>query len=126
MRKTVSVVRMAIRISFVVQLLLGIALWTGRFDNLRLVHILLGVAIVLGLWAQAVFGWRAGAGPARVATALAWGALTPVFGLTQEQIVTGDLHWVVQVLHLAVGIATVAQAEALAAFVLARDRATPA
>jgi hypothetical protein len=123
-RKAVGAVRLLIRIVFVIQLLLGVALWTGRFDSVRPLHIALGVAIVLGLWTQAVFGWRAGAPPAQVAVAIAWGALTPIFGLTQEQIASGGLHWVVQVIHLAVGVAAVAQAEALATRVLTPDRVT--
>ena len=43
--------------------------------------------------------------------AFAWGALTIVFGLTQEQILPDTGHWVVQILHLLVGIGAVGQAE---------------
>ncbi len=112
--RLLTVARMVVRIAFVVQLLLGIGLRTGRLDNLTSIHITVGVLFVLGLWMVAVIAARAGVNRVQVGVALLWGALMPVFGLTQQGLVAGNLHWIVQVLHLAVGIAGIAQAEAMA------------
>jgi hypothetical protein len=49
-----------------------------------------------------------------VGVALLWGAVVPVFGMTQTQILPGSFHWIVQVLHLVVGLAALALAETLA------------
>lgn len=36
-----------------------------------------------------------------------WGALTVVYGMTQELVLAGSLHWIAQILHLAVGVGAV-------------------
>jgi hypothetical protein len=112
--RLLTVAQLAVRIAFVVQLLLGIGLWTGRLDNLSPIHLTVGVLFVLSLWTVAVIAARAGVNRVQVGVALLWGALMPVFGLTQQGLFDGNLHWIVQVLHLAVGVAGIAQAEALA------------
>jgi hypothetical protein len=115
--RLLTVARMALRITFAVQLLLGIGLWTGRLDNLTAIHIAVGVLFVLSLWTVAVIAARAGVNRIQVGVALLWGALMAVFGLAQQDLLNGNLHWIIQILHLAVSIAGIAQAEALAAAV---------
>lgn len=115
--RPLTVAQMAARLTFVVQLLLGIGLWTGRLNNLTAIHIVVGVLFVLSLWTVAGIAARAGVNRIQVGVALAWGALMAVFGLTQQGLLDGNLHWIVQILHLAVGMAGIAQAEALAAAV---------
>jgi hypothetical protein len=48
-----------------------------------------------------------------VAFASLWGLLVVVLGLTQGRLLTGDVHWVIQVLHLLVGLGAIGQAEGL-------------
>ena len=103
-----------LRGAFLVQLLLGIGLWTGSFDVVKPVHIAVGVLFVLSMYAVAVFALRAGGNRQHAGAVFAWGALMVIFGLTQEGIVTGGLHWLVQVTHLAVGMAGIGMTEALA------------
>ena len=113
MRGTVTAAQIVVRVTFLIQLVLGIALWTGRFDQVKLVHIASGVLLILGLWVLAALGARSGVPVGLVILAFAWGALTIVFGLTQEQIFPDSGHLIVQILHLLVGIGAVAQAEAI-------------
>lgn len=114
MRATVTAAQIVVRVTFLIQLVLGIALWTGRFDQVKPVHIASGVLLILGLWVLAAIGARSGVALGLVILAFAWGALTIVFGLTQEQIFPDTGHVVVQILHLLVGIGAVGQAEAMA------------
>jgi len=109
-----TIARWVLRITFLVQLLLGIGLWTGSFDVVKPVHIALGVLFVLTMWILAVLALRLGGSRVLGGVALLWGALMVVFGLTQEDLVAGDLHWTIQVLHLVVAMAGIAMAEALA------------
>ena len=44
----------------------------------------------------------------------------PVLGLTQTRLLTGSAHWLIEVLHLLVGVAAVGMAEGLAARVKER------
>ena len=105
-----------VRIAGVLALVLGLALWTGRLYGLVGVHKALGAAVVLGLWGLAVLALRrrgrSGAGLAVLA--LVWGAATLALGGAQTGLLVGDLHWVVKVLHLALGLGAIALAAVLA------------
>jgi hypothetical protein len=119
-----TIAQMVVRVTFLVQVVLGIAFWTGHLLNLVTLHILAGILLVLGLWTLAALGARAGAPIPLVVVAVLWGALLPVFGLTQDMILVGNLHWIIQVLHLLVGVAALGQAENLAARIKSRRALT--
>ena len=106
--------RWAVRIAGLVALLLGIFLWVGGGGGIVPLHMLVGVVLVVGLVVLAVLGLRAGTGPALPAVAIGWGILTIVFGLNQAIILPGDMHVVVEIAHLLVGIVAIGIGEALA------------
>jgi hypothetical protein len=111
-----SAARMTVRVVGLVILVLGFVVWTGSADGLVPVHMLLGIVLVLALWAVAGLALQTGARPTLPAVAIAWGVLMAAFGLTQAQILPGDsLHAVVQVAHLVVGLGAVGLGEALGA-----------
>lgn len=93
---------------------LGAAIWAGvGADQLVALHAALGLLLVGIVWALAGAGLRAGV-PARVSvTAIGFGAVAIVFAGTQDALVRGGGHWVIQVLHVLVGLAAVALALAL-------------
>jgi len=49
----------------------------------------------------------------------------PVLGLAQDRLLPGSAHWLIQVLHLLVGLAAIGQGEALAARILRRPVPSP-
>jgi hypothetical protein len=49
-----------------------------------------------------------------VAAAALWGLIVPIVGLTQRELLPGSAHWVIQVIHLLLGIGLLALAENLA------------
>ena len=102
--KTASILVMATRVVGLILVVLGILLWTGTATQLLPLHIGLGVVLVLILWTMATLAARAGASRGMVAFAVAWGALLPWFGMTQANLFPGPYHWVIRVLHLAVGV----------------------
>jgi hypothetical protein len=69
---------------------------------------------VLTLWTLAFLAWRAGVRPGFVALAIVWGLIVPILGLTQTQLLPGDAHWLIRVLHLLVGIGAMGLGQALA------------
>jgi hypothetical protein len=75
---------------------------------------LIGFTLVLTLWVLAMLAARAGVNPGLVAFALLWGALVLALGLTQQRLLPGDSHWVIQVVHLIVGLIAIGQGEGLA------------
>jgi hypothetical protein len=103
-----------------VMVILGILFWTGNALTLVPVHMVIGLLLVLLLWALAVMGAMVGANPIHVAVAVLWGFLMPAFGIVQHGILPGDAHWVIRLLHLLVGLAAIAIAGSLATRIRAR------
>jgi hypothetical protein len=112
-------VQMAIRIAFVFQLIMGVLLWTGNFDQVRSFHIALGVVIILGLLVFVVLGARARVRAGLLAAAAVLCVVVPLLGLTQEALVSSGPHWIIQVVHVVLGFAAVGSAEAIAARLVA-------
>ena len=102
------------RIVVVVQVILGIIVWTGHGDSLIPVHIAVGLLLVVDLWAAVVLGLRSGAPTGLAVLALVWSAGMPVFGLVQTNLLQGDAHVAIEVLHLIVGFIAVVLVEILA------------
>jgi len=113
MRTAATVAQWLVRITGLIQIVLGLLFWTGNQVTLVPVHILVGLVLVLSLWTLALIGALSGVQPGLVVVVLLWGGLVIVLGLTQAQILTGGAHWVIQVLHLLVGLSAIGQAEGL-------------
>jgi hypothetical protein len=111
------VVRIAVnvlRASVLLALILGILFWTGNATSLVLVHMGLGILAVLSLWTlgAAIASTKGGIGLA--IAAFVWGILVAALGLTQGTLLAGSTHWVIQVLHLLVGLAAIGLGEMIA------------
>jgi hypothetical protein len=120
MQIATTVARMLVRVIGVIVIILGVLFWTGNALTLIPLHMLLGFVLVLSLWVLAVLAARAGVQPGFVALAIVWGLIVPILGLTQTQLLPGAAHWVIQVLHLLVGLGAIGQAEGLAARIKSR------
>lgn len=113
MKSTATVARTLVRITGPLLIVLGLLFWTGNALSLIPVHVLLGITLVVSLWVLAFVAARSAVNPRLVAIAAVWGAIVPVLGATQDQILVGSAHWVIRVLHLAVGIVAMALADRL-------------
>jgi hypothetical protein len=115
MKTTTTVAQMLVRITGLILIVLGILFWTGNAVALIPVHMLLGFVLVLSLWTLAGLAARVGVQPGLIALAIVWGLIVPIVGVTQTQLLPGNAHWVIQVLHLLLGAGAIGQAEGLAA-----------
>ena len=122
MRYAILALQWLIRVCAVVQITLGGLFWTGNAFTLLQVHMLTGIVLVLGLWAQAAIAARSGLGWRFPAGAFVLGLIVVALGMTQDSLLTGDLHWLIKVLHLLVGLGAVGMAETLAVRTLRRIR----
>src|SRR5256885_11847811 len=113
MKGMATAAQVLVRGTFLVQIVLGVAFWTGHLLTLVTLHIVSGILLVLGLWALAAIGARSGAPLGMVVMAVAWGLVVIVFGLNQGLPVTRTWHWTIPVLHLLVGLAAVRPAQVL-------------
>jgi hypothetical protein len=118
MKRTIQVIRILVRIIGVTQLILGGLFWTGNALALIPIHMLVGLLLTLTLWVLSFLAARAGVNLGLVLLAVLWGVLLPVFGMTQMEMLPGDAHWVIQVLHLLMGIAGLGLAERLASAIM--------
>ena len=115
MKTTVTVAQMLVRLAGLIQIVLGVLFWTGNALTLIPIHMLVGTVLVLLLWVLAGIAFWAGVDRRFVVLAIVWGAIVVAFGMTQNEILPGPAHWVIQVLHLLVGLGAIGQAEGLAA-----------
>jgi len=114
MRTATTIIQMLVRGLGLIMIVLGLLFWTGNALNLIGLHMLLGMILVLFLWALAIMAARSGISLGLVALGIAWGLIVVTLGMTQNQLLPGDAHWVIKVLHLLVGIVALGIAERLA------------
>jgi hypothetical protein len=103
------------RVAMAFQVIVGIGFWTGHWSSLVNVHMVVGMLYVLAFWviAGTAIAQRRATGLA--VFAFVWGLVIAAFGMTQQQILPGDLHWIIRVLHLVIAVAALPIAERLAA-----------
>jgi hypothetical protein len=103
------------RLTITIQIIVGITLWIGVwYASLVGVHQIVGMIFVLALWVLSVAALVQRRAVGLALFGLLWGAVVVAFGLNQQRIMPGDLHWVIRVLHLLVGLAAMPIAERLA------------
>jgi hypothetical protein len=118
--RTITGIQMGIRVFGVIQLVLGILFWTGNALGLVDLHQFIGILLVLALWTQAALAHRAGVPGGLVAGAAVYGLIVPIVGLTQRELLPGSAHWVIQVIHLLLGLGLLGLADTLATRAKAR------
>lgn len=115
MQRLLHALRIATRATAVALLLVGLPVWAGQPGPWRGLHLALGAvlaAVLLTLGGVAVRATRR-AGPLLVA--VAWTALLVGYGLAHGRLWPGGAHWVAQLLHVLIGLATIGVAERVAA-----------
>src|SRR5437773_10310676 len=105
MKRAMEAILILFRLSGLVQLVLGVAFWTGHRMDLVPFHMVNGMVFVLALWALAALGFRAGASGSLVMLSFVWSLLVTALGVTQTRLLPGDWHWVIRVLHLLTALA---------------------
>lgn len=113
----VRIASMALRILFVLNLLLGLAFWFGILGGgLVLVHMLIGIAFVACIWLLGLAqGMTKGGSLGLVLGTFIVGLIIAIFGLLQSSLLPTSGHWIVQVIHLLLAIAGAGIGEASAA-----------
>lgn len=108
----VRITAIILRISALLALILGMLFWTGSAESMIEAHMLLGLLVALVLWvlgaALAITGegnwWLVGGAFVLAGTML-------IFGLIQERLLPGAFHWVIQVIHLLLGLSALGLGE---------------
>lgn len=104
-------IRIIASLSAVVAVTLGMGTYTH--PNFTDIHMLFGLIVALALLVLAIMAVFT-KGLARFgAICIAYALIMPVFGRYQQMILPGDLHWLIETAHLAVGFGAVALIGAL-------------
>ena len=111
-----------LQILVTIQLVVGIALWTGHWYSFVGMHMAVGVTFVLTLWAIGIMALVQRRRTGVALLAMVWGLIVVALGMTQQRLLPGDLHWIIRVLHLVVGLA----AMPIAGMLTVRPEPTPA
>jgi len=123
---TLTTFQWVVRVAGILALLLGLLFWTGDAQSLVPVHMLLGVLTVLALWLVAATGSQMGAPIGMVVGAVVLGLLVLGLGFSQQSMLPGSGHWVIQVVHLVLGMAAIASGEMISGRVRRAQMTAPA
>lgn len=113
----IRIPQMILRVCGGLALLLGITFWLNLPDDVLIpVHMLLGILVVLTLWILGIATATTRGGNIGLSVgAIVWGLLVLSLGLTQTRLlVDPSVHWIIQVLHLLLGIGALGLGETIA------------
>jgi hypothetical protein len=115
---------LVVRIGGSLALLLGLLRYFNIGPDLVQLHMTLGILVVLALWILATIYARtpnANLGISIGASVI--GLLLLIVGVTQQGLLLNDFHWVIQVIHVLLGLTVIGMGESLAGAI---RRAPPA
>jgi hypothetical protein len=127
MRAVLIFARLLVGVAGIGVLVLGLLFWSGYAPTLGptviAIHKHLGEALVLGLWILGIQALFARVAPGLAVLVLVWGLAVPALGMMQMQLLPGEMHWVIQLTHLLVGVVALGLGHMLAARITASLRA---
>ena len=89
-------------------LILGLLLWAHTAPQFVSLHMLLGLVVVAALWVIGIAQAFTSNGSWLMATvALILGAVILYLGMIQASVMVGALHWIIQIIHLLLGLAAI-------------------
>lgn len=126
MKYIVLIARSLISLFGIALVVLGILFWTGHAMSLLPLHMVLGGLFVICLWVLAVLGFLAPGTRALALVVLIWSLVVPALGVEQLSLVPGAYHWVIQAIHLLVGLIAMGLGHSLARRLGRRPAGAPA
>lgn len=115
---------LVVRIGGSLALLLGLLRYFNIGPDLVQLHMTLGILVVLALWVLAtIYARTANANLGMSIGASVIGLLLLIVGVTQQGLLLNSFHWVIQVIHVLLGLTVIGMGESLATAI---RRAPPA
>jgi hypothetical protein len=113
-KSVVLIARLLLSLFGIALVVLGILFWTGHALSLLQTHMMLGGLFVVCMWVLAALGFAAPGTRGLALIVLIWSLVVPALGVAQVRLLPGSGHWVIQVLHLLVGLIAMGLGHALA------------
>jgi hypothetical protein len=114
MQKTMTVLLMLGRLLFLIQLIVGLALWFHVLTSAVGIHMMAGSLFVLVLWIISLIALFALPVRGLALFGLLWGGVVLWFGMAQVSMLVGSAHWAIRLAHLLIGFAAMGLLETLA------------
>lgn len=108
-----NLLRWCVRIAGLAALILGVLLWRGMMAGSVNLHMSLGGLVAAVLAILALWAIVARVRVPMAAVSLVWAAATVYVGFMQANWLPGSRHWIVDTIHLLLGIGAMGMAEAL-------------
>ena len=95
-------------------LVLGLFIWIANID-LTDIHMLFGLLVTLGLLVMSIIALTASGLRIWGIVGIVYAIVVLIFGVSQSNLLVGNLHWLIQTLHTLVGIGAIVLTGALGA-----------
>jgi hypothetical protein len=100
---TTRIIQIILGIAGLGALTLGLLFWIANIELIS-IHMLFGLIVALTLLAMSVMAVSTRGMRIWGVVGIVYALIVPVFGLTQFRILVGNMHWLIQTLHMLVGI----------------------
>jgi hypothetical protein len=123
---TARILQIIVGIAGLCALVLGLVIWIADID-LTDIHMLFGLLVTLGLLVMSIIALTAPGLRIWGLVGIVYAIILLIFGESQSNILAGNLHWLMQVLHTLIGIGALVLTGFLGARyrTLKRDEAKP-
>jgi len=123
---TARILQIIVGLAGLCALVLGLLIWIANID-LTDIHMLFGLLVTLGLLVMSIIALTAPGLRIWGFAGIVYAIILLIFGESQSNILAGNLHWLIQVLHTLVGIGALVLTGFLGARyrTLKRDEAKP-
>lgn len=103
---TTRIIQIIAGIAGLVALLLGLLFWITNIDLIN-IHMLFGLIVAIALLVMSIIAVCTKGMRIWGIAGIIYAIIVPIFGMTQANILTTDQHWLIQTLHMLVGIGAI-------------------
>jgi hypothetical protein len=111
---TARILQIIVGLAGLCALVLGLVIWIANID-LTDIHMFFGLLVTLGLLVMSIIALTARGLRIWSMVGIVYAIILLIFGELQFNLLVGNLHWLIQTLHLLVGIGAIVLTGALGA-----------
>lgn len=115
----IRIAQIIIGLAGLTALALGLLHWVTGADIIN-AHMFFGLLVAIGLLLLGIVGAMTSGLRALGIVGIVYAPIIPIFGFAQRTMLIGDLHWLIQVAHMLVGLGALALMGAISARYLNR------
>ena len=109
---TARILQIIVGLAGLCALVLGLLSWVANIDLID-IHMLFGLLVTLGLLVMSIIALTARGLRIWGMVGIVYAIILLIFGETHSTLLAGNLHWLIQTLHLLVGIGAIGLTGAL-------------